>query len=145
VKCAITSEGFNLFVQEQKKIILERQYWVKEKEVAAQFGDRSENAEYISAKEMLRTIDRRLRFLEKIISTSTVIEVPNLINTEVVRFGSSIRLSNDKTYTIKGTYEVDIDNNVISNLSPVGKQMIGKEVGDEIIIGDVYYEICAIF
>ena len=114
MKCAITSEGFNLFVQEQKKIILERQYWVKEKEVAAQFGDRSENAEYISAKEMLRTIDRRLRFLEKIISTSTVIEVPNLTNTEVVRFGSSVRLSNNTTYTIKGTYEVDIDNNVIS-------------------------------
>ncbi len=47
----ITEFGYKRFVKEFKQLAeVEKPYWVKEKEIAAQHGDRSENAEYISAK-----------------------------------------------------------------------------------------------
>jgi len=47
----ITQMGFKKFLDEFNNLLkIEKPYWVKEKEIAAQFGDRSENAEYISAK-----------------------------------------------------------------------------------------------
>ncbi|XPV54128.1 MAG: GreA/GreB family elongation factor [Halarcobacter ebronensis] len=72
----ITEYGYQKFVKEFNKLLkVEKPHWVKEKEIAAQFGDRSENAEYISAKEMIRNIDKRLRFLDKIIKNSDVIDI----------------------------------------------------------------------
>lgn len=48
----ITQVGFRSFLDEFNKLLkIEKPYWVKQKEIAAQFGDRSENAEYISAKD----------------------------------------------------------------------------------------------
>ncbi|OUR70273.1 hypothetical protein A9Q76_07930 [Arcobacter sp. 31_11_sub10_T18] len=133
----ITQHGYQTFVDEFNNLVkIEKPHWVKEKEIAAAFGDRSENAEYISAKEMLRNIDKRLRFLEKIINHSNVINTEELLH-EKVNFGSQVSvidLMTDelKIFIIVGTYETNPSENKISNISPLGKQLLGKSLGDEI-------------
>lgn len=149
-KNLITQQGYQKFVDEFNTLIkIEKPHWVKEKEIAAAHGDRSENAEYIAAKEMLRNIDKRLRFLEKIINNSEVIDTNDLVH-DRVNFGSCVNVINletdeKKTFIIVGTFETDPSKNKISNISPLGKALFGKVISDEIefkINNTVtYYEI----
>ncbi len=150
----ISEHGFKKFVNEFNHLLkVEKPHWVKEKEIAAAFGDRSENAEYISAKEMIRNIDKRLRFLDKIINNSTVVETQKLSHKKV-NFGSKVHLidcetQEEKEFTILGTFESNPSANIISNKSPLGKVILGKSVGDEFeffINGKCYYyEVLEVF
>ncbi|WP_072680827.1 transcription elongation factor GreA [Arcobacter sp. LA11] len=143
----ITEFGYKKIVKEFKILVeVEKPYWVKEKEIAAAHGDRSENAEYISAKEMIRNIDKRLRFLEKIINNSDVIETSKIPH-EKVNFGSCVKLldlnnKEEKIYIIVGTYETNPNENKISNKSPLGKVLLGKTLHEEFEfkINDSFYE-----
>ncbi len=132
----ITEFGYKRFVKEFKQLAeVEKPYWVKEKEIAAQHGDRSENAEYISAKEMIRNLDKRLRFLEKIINNSTVVDTTKIPH-EKVNFGSVVKVldldnEEEKTFIIVGTFETNPNKYMISNKSPLGKVLLGKELGEE--------------
>ncbi len=106
-----------------------------EKKVAADQGDRSENAEYHAAKEKLRFIDKRLFYLNSMIEKSQIID-PSLAPHTKVRFGSSVKLTNidtdeEELYTICGVLEAEPENGLISIHSPLAKAMIGKEEGDE--------------
>ena len=136
-KNLITEEGYQKFVDEFHCLVkIEKPHWVKEKEIAAAFGDRSENAEYISAKEMLRNIDKRLRFLEKIINYSLVIDTKQLEHSRV-NFGSEVSVIDLKThekkiFIILGTYETKPSENKISNISPLGKLLLGKDLGEDV-------------
>lgn len=135
-KDLISEIGFLKFVQEFKKLSqIEKPYWVNEKKVAAEHGDRSENAEYISAKEMLRNLDKRLRFLEKIINNSKVVETSTLLHTKI-NFSSSVSLlnleSNEiKEFAILGTHEIDPSLGIISNKSPFGKALLQRSLNEE--------------
>ena len=106
-----------------------------EKKVAADQGDRSENAEYHAAKEKLRFIDKRLFYLNSMIEKSQIID-PSLASHTKVRFGSSVKLVNIQTdeeefYTICGVLEAEPENGLISIHSPLAKAMLGKKEGDE--------------
>ena len=151
-KDLITKNGFEKKVEEFKALLKEKTYWVKEKEIAAQLGDRSENAEYIAAKEQIRNCDKRLRFLDKIINNSEVIDISLIPHTKV-NFGSKVVLedldTNEiKTFIIVGTYEVNINENKISNKSPFGRAILGKKLNDEIefeINNEIYeYKVISI-
>ncbi len=132
----ISEFGYKIIVKEFKNLLeKEKPFWVKEKEIAAAHGDRSENAEYISAKEMLRNIDKRLRFLNNIINNSDVIDTMKLPHKKV-NFGSEIKLldlerETEKTYIIVGTKETNPNENKISNKSPLGIVLLGKELNEE--------------
>ena len=149
----ITTFGYKKFVDEFNHLLKkEKPYWVKEKEIAAQFGDRSENAEYISAKEQIRNIDKRLRFLDRIIHNSEVIDTLELPH-DRVNFGSKVTLidletQEEKTYIIVGTYETNPSKNFISNKSPLGRVLLGKKLTNEFefeINGNLFeYEITKI-
>jgi transcription elongation factor GreA len=146
----ISEYGYFNFIKEFKQLLeVEKPYWVKEKEIAAQLGDRSENAEYISAKEMIRNIDKRLRFLDKIIKTSKVVDIDKIPH-DRVNFGSNVELldlneNKKKTFIIVGTYETNPNEDKVSNKSPLGKTLLGKVLGDEFefnINGNIYeYEV----
>lgn len=135
-KDLITSYGYRKFVDEFNHLLKkEKPFWVKEKEIAAQFGDRSENAEYISAKEQIRNIDKRLRFLDRIINNSDVIDIDKIPHTKV-NFGSEVLVldldsEEEKSFIIVGTYETNPSENKISNKSPLGKALLGKELNEE--------------
>ena len=103
---------------------------------AASLGDRSENAEYIYGKKRLREIDSRLRFLGKRLEVMEVVD-PTQFKGEIVRFGATVEIEDEddgvvSRWTILGEDEVDTANRVISYVSPVGKALMGKKVGDAV-------------
>jgi transcription elongation factor GreB len=118
---------------------------------AAGNGDRSENADYIYGKKRLREIDSRLRFLQKRLHNSQVIN-PLEMQSSKVQFSSTVEVIDDnkniKKYIIVGIDEVDPKCGKISWRSPLGKELIGKEVGDDATIkapkGDFEVEIISI-
>ena len=145
-KDLITKNGYEKIVEEFRALLKEKSYWVKEKEIAAQLGDRSENAEYIAAKEQIRNADKRLRFLDRIINNSEVIDI-SLIPHNKVNFGSKIVVEDLdkeelKTFIILGTHETNPSENKISNKSPLGRAFLGKSINQEFEfeINDNFYE-----
>ena len=151
-KDLITKNGYEKILEEFKALLKQKTFWVKEKEIDAQLGDRSENAEYIAAKEQIRNTDKRLRFLDKIINTSEVIDI-SMIPHNRVNFGSKVVIEDlntneNKTFIILGTHETNPNENKISNKSPFGKALIGKNIDDEIELkrnGNFYeYQVISI-
>jgi transcription elongation factor GreB len=124
-------------------------------EAAAQ-GDRSENAEYIYGKKMLREIDARIRFLTKRLDYIQVIDrIPE--DLEKVFFGAWVTLEpslsdcDARCYRIVGADEFDLEKGFISVDSPFSRQIIGQCLDDEVelmidgekvlfYISDVRYE-----
>ncbi|HTG82924.1 MAG TPA: transcription elongation factor GreB [Geobacteraceae bacterium] len=105
-------------------------------EAAAQ-GDRSENADYIYGKRRLREIDARIRFLTKRLDAVTVVNtLPS--HSDRVFFGAWVRLESDAgeevEYRVVGPDEFDVARGLISMDSPVGRALMGKREGDEIVV-----------
>ena len=114
---------------------------------AREHGDLKENAEYHSAKEKQGHIEGRIAELQSKIAGAKVIDVANLDNEKIV-FGATVTITNEeteetKTLQIVGEDEADSGGGKISYNSPLGKALIGKEDGDEVVVkapkGDVIY------
>lgn len=118
---------------------------------AASNGDRSENADYIYGKRRLREIDRRIRFLTQRLDAAVVVDVTT-ISSEKVQFGATVEIIDEegskKSYTIVGIDELDTGRGRISWQSPIGRSLLGKKVGDEVLIkvpaGELTYEVISI-
>ncbi|MBT0651630.1 transcription elongation factor GreB [Geomobilimonas luticola] len=104
---------------------------------AAAEGDRSENAEYIYGKKRLREIDRRIRFLTKRLDLLTVVTSPPS-RTDRVYFGAWVRLEDEageeRVYRIVGPDESDAAQGWISLDAPMGRALLGKREGDEVMV-----------
>lgn len=116
----------------------ERPKTVIELDIARSHGDLKENAEYHAAKEKLAFIDTRLGELEDTLSKVVVLD-PKEYDHDKVRFGSTVKVLDIDTdeefsYTIVGAFESNPDKNLISFNSPMAKQLLGKEEGDEITL-----------
>lgn len=110
---------------------------VKAIEVARGHGDLKENAEYHAAKERQGLIEGRIRELKDKLSRAEVIDCTK-VNSERVVFGTVVSLldldtDEEITYQLLGPEESDVKNGSISVLSPLGRSLIGKEVGDEVL------------
>lgn len=108
---------------------------VKEIEVALEHGDLKENAEYHAAKEKQRLVDLRLSELADVLSFAQIVD-PSVLEHARISFGSTVVLcdldtDNEITYTIVGGCESNPENGLISFNSPLAKQLLGKEEGDE--------------
>lgn len=109
---------------------------VKDIEEALEHGDLKENAEYHAAKEMQRIIDGRLEELATLIGNSRIVD-PSELEHAKISFGSTVIMTDmdsdeELTYTIVGACESNPDMGLISFGSPLAKQLLGKEEGDEI-------------
>jgi transcription elongation factor GreA len=122
-------------------------------EEARSHGDISENAEYHAAKEKQSYIDARINELKDSIGRAEVIEV-KAGPADRVLFGKTVLLYNVETdqeseYQLLGPFESDPENGKISVTSPLGKALIGREVGEEIRVhapsGLKAYEIMEIY
>jgi transcription elongation factor GreB len=104
---------------------------------AAAMGDRSENAEYIYGKKRLREIDRRIRFLSKRLEALTVVNEPPG-DPRRVYFGAWVRLEDEEgeelTYRLVGPDELGAETGRISIDSPVGRALLGREEGAEVVV-----------
>lgn len=102
------------------------------------FGDLSENAEYHAAKEEQEKLENRILWLEHQLSKAHIIEAED-VDTSQASLGTTITLKDldmKKTfvYTLVGTEEADVKENRISAASPVGKAVIGKQAGEEVLV-----------
>jgi transcription elongation factor GreA len=122
---------------------------VKDIEEALEHGDLKENAEYHAAKEMQRIIDGRLQELADIIGNSRIVD-PSELEHSKISFGSTVVMTDmdtdeEVTYTIVGGCESNPDMGLISFGSPLAKQLLGKEEGDEVKVklpgGEKEFEI----
>ncbi|MDA8408249.1 MAG: transcription elongation factor GreA [Deltaproteobacteria bacterium] len=132
----ISGEGLKKLNEEMDRLIrVERPSVIKEIEIALGHGDLSENAEYTYAKEKQALIETRIRDLQERISSSEVIDINNRPTPDRVVFGVHVTIQDldtdeTKNYQLLGQDEADIANGIISVDSPVGRALIGKEVGD---------------
>ena len=112
-------------------------------------GDLKENAEYHAAKEQQKNIDQRLAELQEILGNAQIVD-PSELEHAKVSFGSTVVMTDLDTddevaYTIVGGAESNPDMGLISFNSPLAKQLLGKEEGDEVKVrlpgGEKEFEI----
>ncbi|HMG52723.1 MAG TPA: transcription elongation factor GreA [Kofleriaceae bacterium] len=107
-------------------------------EVARGHGDLSENADYSAAKEEQGLIEAKIREFEAKLTLAEVIDPTKLSGTRV-SFGATVTVEDSdsgetQTYTIVGEHEADIKRGRISVGAPVARAMIGKEIGDTVVV-----------
>jgi len=110
---------------------------VKAIEVARAHGDLSENAEYHAAKERQGMIEGRIIQLKDKLSRAEVIDCTQVSCNQAV-FGTVVTLMDmdteeEITYQLLGPEESDVKKGSISVLSPLGRSILGKSVGDEVM------------
>lgn len=101
----------------------------------AELGDLSENAAYQIAKGRLRSINQRLLDLEDHLRRAVII-TPTAGST-TVRLGSTVTIEHagkQITYTLLGSSETDPEQNIISHNSPLGAALLGRSVGDTVLV-----------
>ncbi|RJP45512.1 MAG: transcription elongation factor GreA [Desulfobacteraceae bacterium] len=146
----MTRQGYETLRDELRrcKSILRPQN-IKAIEEARAHGDLSENAEFSAAKERQGFIEGRINELEYKIAHANVID-PTKLNKDSAFFGCTVILENIDTgeeveYQLVGPDESDVKQGRISVTSPIGKALLGKKLGDEIMVqvpaGQRHYEV----
>jgi transcription elongation factor GreA len=131
----VTKEGLVKLQAELDMLLSIRRPEVAEKiKRAREVGSTENNAEYDDAKNEQAFVEGRILALENILRNATVIETP--VQPGVVELGDSILIQNQdgkiEQYTIVGSAEADPLNGRISEVSPVGKALLGKKTGDTV-------------
>ena len=129
---------------------------VREKEVAElikearSFGDLSENSEYDEAKTEQGKLYSRIAEVEEILGNYVVIDESEDDGGNYVRIGSTVTVldkefNEELVYKIVGSQEADPMNGVISEDSPFGRALLGKNVGDDVVVdapaGSIEYKL----
>lgn len=138
--------GYDKLTAQLRELKAERPLIVDAIEEARAHGDLSENAEYHAAKERQGQVEATIADLEDKLSRAQVIDPQTLSGSKVV-FGATVTLldEDDKPvkYQIVGQAEADAKAGMISYNSPLGRALIGREVGDEVEVsvpsGDKFY------
>jgi transcription elongation factor GreB len=132
----ITRQGYQRLSDEISHLLrVRRPELTRAVSEAAALGDRSENAEYIYGKKLLRETDRRIRFLQKRLPELQVIErLPD--QPERIFFGAYVNLEDEQgeilEIRIVGSDEFIPEKHWISIESPLAKALLGKQIDDEI-------------
>lgn len=152
-KVPMTVHGKKLLDDELRHLTaVERPSVVKAIEHARSNGDLSENADYSAAKERQSFIEGRIQEINSKIANAQVID-PKSIKSEKIVFGATVKLvdpdkDEEVTYQIVGVDEADVKNGKIGITSPIARAMIGKTIGDEVIVnapkGKITYEVVEI-
>ena len=132
----MTLASFNTLQAEALELIdVERPEFTKLVHWAASNGDRSENADYQYGKKRLREIDRRVGYIQRRLKTAVVVDPSAQTQRERVFFGATVCYvlpdGADKTVTIVGLDEADVQVNKVSFISPIARALLGKRVGEE--------------
>lgn len=127
----LTQVGLNALKEELDQLKSRRLEVAQLLKAAKDQGDLSENSDWANAQDEFKFVDGRISDIEHIIRNATIIKNPK--NKQSVQLGSTVHLeSSGKTteYTIVGSLESDPGANKISDESPIGKALIGKNVDD---------------
>ena len=145
-KVPMLAEGYERLTADLKVLRAERPKIVDAIEEARAHGDLSENAEYHAAKERQGQVEAQIADIEDRVTRAQIIDPATLSGDKIV-FGATVTLldEDDKPvkYQIVGQTEADAAKGRISYNSPIGRALIGKQVGDEIEVtvpsGDKFY------
>lgn len=138
-KVPLTPEGYKKLEDELERLIkVERPRNIQAITEARAHGDLSENAEYHAAKEQQSFLEGRIQELKSKIARAQVID-PSKIKQSKVAFGAKVRVldleaEEEYIFTLVGPDEADVKQGKISTTSPVGRTLLGKEVGDTAVI-----------
>jgi len=135
----ITPVGYEKLQEELKKLLkVERPKNIKDIAEARAHGDLSENAEYHAAKERQSFIEGRIQDLKTKLALADVID-PSKISQDRIAFGATVKVidvdtDEEKVFQLVGQEEADVKNGRISIISPVGRALLNKEIGDVVMI-----------
>ncbi len=152
-KNILTYEGLKKLEDELQdlKVVQRREIAQKIKEAREQ-GDLSENAEYDAAKDEQRDIEARIDQIEKILKNAEVV-LDEEIDLNRISIGCVVRVldieyDEEEEYKLVGSSEASSLQNKISNESPIGRALIGAQVGDVVEVeapaGIVQYKVLSI-
>lgn len=149
-ECLMTTFGRKMLEDELHFLIRTEREQIKQAiSEARELGDLKENAEYHAAKERQSLIEGRILDVQSKLARSRVIDSGTMKTTKIV-FGATVQIFDNQkeislTYQIVGEDEAMSDAKKVSYTSPLGKSLIGKEVGDEVVVkapkGDLSYEV----
>lgn len=136
---------------ENLKVVRRKEVAGKIKEAREQ-GDLSENAEYDAAKDEQRDIEARIEELEKILKNAEVV-VEDEVDSDKINIGCTVvvydeEFDEEMEFKIVGSTEANSLQGKISNESPVGRALLGCEVGETVTVetqaGDIAYKVLKI-
>ncbi|PIZ30788.1 MAG: transcription elongation factor GreA [Alphaproteobacteria bacterium CG_4_10_14_0_8_um_filter_53_9] len=146
----LTTRGYARLREELHNLLrVERPAIIAAIDEARSHGDLKENAEYHSAKEKQGFIEGRIAELENKLARVDVIDISKLSGSKAL-LGATVTMvdtDTDKevTYVLVGPDEANIEDNLLSTTSPIGRALLGKEAGDEVKVqapgGQRVYEI----
>lgn len=128
-----TREDYNKLSAELNKLKTEGRDDIAEKiKEARSHGDLSENAEYDEAMNEQAKLEAEIAKLEADLRNAKILDEEEL-TTEIVHIGSKVKVYDvefDEEVEYKILGKSDLDNGIISDLSPVGSALMGKKVGE---------------
>ena len=129
----LTKGGLERLKEERENLFTVRRHDVAERiQRAKKMGGAVDNAEYEEAKNDQAYIEGRILTLDTLITNVRIIE--ENAHSDVVRIGSTVQVQDEKgrkkKYKIIGSAEADPSQGSISNVSPIGKALLGKSAGD---------------
>ncbi|MDR0826422.1 MAG: transcription elongation factor GreA [Desulfovibrio sp.] len=148
----ISRQGFERVQNELARLKSERPAVIKAIQEAREEGDLSENAGYDAARERQGMLEAKINYIESRMPGFNVLDLTKF-GGEKIAFGASVLLADldtgqEREYTLVGPDETDFvpkDKNAVSVFSPVGRALLGKEVGDEAIVdvprGKIHLEV----
>jgi transcription elongation factor GreA len=148
-KMPMLAEGYERLQTEVRHLkTVERPQIIEAIEVARGHGDLSENAEYHAAKERQGQVEATIADIDDRLSRAMIID-PTTLSGDKIVFGATVHLvdENEKPvkYQIVGQTEADARVGRISYNSPLGRALIGRNVGDDVEVstpsGDRYYSV----
>lgn len=132
----LTQEGVNELKAEHSELVDMRAEVAERIKQARELGDLSENAEYQSAREEQDRLETRISEVEQVLRNIRIIKKPKSHTS--VTLGSTVKLKahggKSQQFQVVGTMEADPGNGKISDESPIGKQLMGKKVGDSVLL-----------
>ena len=137
-----TKSGYSSLQPKLDELFKKRERVLIELQRAREQGDLSENGAYKAARFELGDTDRAIRTLQHQIKYGKAVEPPK---DGTIGVGSTVRLvrsdGKEFNYTIVGTYEADPMNGKISIESPMGKTLMGKKAGDDVLVNGQTYKV----
>jgi transcription elongation factor GreA len=135
----LTKEGYEELVKEREDLINNKRKEIAErlKEAKNSGGDLTENAEYDDAKNEQAFIEGRIEQINEILNNYVIIE--KKINKGLIELGSVVTVKDidkksEKEYKIVSSIESNPEKNKISDESPIGMALLGRKVGEEVIV-----------
>jgi transcription elongation factor GreA len=135
----MTPDGFQKLQEELERLLkVERPKNIQAIAEARAHGDLSENAEYHAARERQSFMEGRIQELQAKLALAEVID-PSKISQSRVGFGAKVKVldieaDEEYVFILVGAEEADVKQGKISISSPVGRALLGKDVGDTAVI-----------